>query len=66
MEASKVCRKAPVGGAATQEKETSMSYQPSHETPDILDDFLLDDAFDDALDRELFAIRESLADDRND
>ena len=52
-----------------------MSYQPSHRAaatshrPPIaaadLDAFLVDDEFDDTLDRELFAIRESLADFRS-
>ena len=52
-----------------------MTYQPSHRpaTPshrpprdaDTHDAFLLDDEFDDFLDRHVAAIRESLADFRN-
>lgn len=52
-----------------------MTYQPSHRpaTPrheppidaGATDAFLIDDEFDDFLDRELFSIRETLADFRN-
>jgi len=52
-----------------------MSYQPSHRTaatrhqPPMdaadLDDFLVDDEFDDFLDTEIAAFRDSLADFRN-
>ena len=52
-----------------------MTYQPSHRpaTPrhqppmddDALDAFLLDDEFDDFLDRQIASLRESLADFRN-
>jgi hypothetical protein len=38
--------------------------QPLDDSAD-LDAFLIDDEFDDALDRQFFAIRESLADYRN-
>ncbi len=39
--------------------------RPFGETALDLDAFLVDDDFDDSLDREIFAIRESLADFRN-
>jgi hypothetical protein len=52
-----------------------MTYQPSHRTAtpshrlpmdaDVPDAFLLDDEFDDFLDRHVATIRESLADFRN-
>jgi hypothetical protein len=52
-----------------------MTYQPSHRPAppshrppmdaDALDAFLIDDEFDDFLDRHVAAIRESLADFRN-
>jgi hypothetical protein len=73
-EASKECRKAPVGGAENQEKENAMTNRNNHrnartsDTPLTgidLDAFLIDDEFDDSLDRHVSAIRESLADFRN-
>jgi hypothetical protein len=71
-EASKGCRKAPVGGAGNQEKETIMIHLDSNRNAGTndrpltdLDAFLIDDEFDDALDRHLFEIRESLASFRN-
>ena len=53
-----------------------MTYQQNHRTAGTdnrlqsepasdLDAFLIDDDFDDALDRQIFSIRESLADFRN-
>jgi hypothetical protein len=62
-------------GAGNQEKETTMthlhssrtaatSYQPLDNSAEH-DTFLLEDEFDDHLDRQLFEIREALADYRN-
>ena len=52
-----------------------MTYQPSHHTAtlshrppmdaDALDAFLLDDEFDDVLDRQIASLREAPADFRN-
>jgi hypothetical protein len=67
-------RKAPVGPGTKEKENHAMTRLNSNRSDATMqqpaghaefDPCLIDDEFDDFLDRELFAIRESLADFRN-